>query len=551
MGARMSGDVRPQAWSSPVREPKLVLQFAKGLNENISPTIQECTEGYNFPLSFADSSLRVRPPFDLKGTAPNAGAIGGIMQMVKRDGTETTLVAANDTVYQWDGGGGFTSKASIVAGGHLREAYWSLGDYLVITDVTLQNVVKKWDGTTFGDLSTGLGSALYAKYAIVHQNRVWLFNIVSGTTPLPHMILACKFEDPTTWDTTLRGGASTVGGGTFTTGLEAFYLLTPDLRPINGVALIQNTLTISTDKGRMWQLTGTSGKDFQFTDFYDTDPAIGTESVANIGNDVVYVRKGGSVALLSATQAFGSVFASNMSSWIPVSTQYLASVTQVVYDVEQQRVFFFSPNRVFVLYKDLLAQDRYSVEGQPSPWSLWTTLHPNGFGTSAARYILQPGTSTYSVIWGDSTGNLFDMNGVGTSGDAGVYPISMLRRSIHIVPPMVDPWPWTEENIACRLNYRRLSVAQVNVVFDWDDEYSTTASQLNLKAPAASDPSASYFGGPVYFGGAAYFGSGFEEIGFRPSSINFEPGGKGPGFYVSIFSQGDSSMQIDSLVLDN
>ena len=91
---------------------------------------------------------------------------------------------------------------------------------------------------------------LFAKFAIVHLDRVWLFNIKIGSTLFPDMILACKFEDPTNWDSSTRGGPTTVGGGSFSTGLEAFFLKVPDLKPINGVTIFQNTIVFSTTNGR-------------------------------------------------------------------------------------------------------------------------------------------------------------------------------------------------------------------------------------------------------------------------------------------------------------
>ncbi len=67
----------------------------------------------------------------------------------------------------------------------LRGTYWSLGDYLVITDLSKATVAKKWDGSTFSTLTTGLGASLYAKYGVVHQGRVWLANVTTSTDT-PH-----------------------------------------------------------------------------------------------------------------------------------------------------------------------------------------------------------------------------------------------------------------------------------------------------------------------------------------------------------------------------
>lgn len=536
-----------EPWAENAPANRISLNFPWGLNENLNQDVGECSTGYNFELAFGQTSFAPRPPFDLKGTAPNAGQVTGIMQLVKRDNTQTTLVAAGTSVYSWDGASTFTSKASVTSPALLRDTYWSLGDYLVITDVNKNNAVATWDGTTYATMATGLAHSIFAKYAVVFLNRVWLFNITYNGTAYPHMILACKFEDPTNWDTSTRGGPTTVGGGSFSTGLEPFYLLVPDLKPINGVALFANQLIISTDTGRLWNLTGTSSSTFQFIDFYDNSPSIGDESICTIGNDVVFVRQGGAIALVSATQAYGNVFVGNLSSWIPSTSMNMGTVTQIIYDVSTQKVFFFSPNKVLVLYKNLLAQDRYQVLSGKSPWSVYTTLDASGFNTKAAKFMLRPGTSQYSTYWGDSTGRVFDMNGSG-NGDAGSSLIQVQRRSRHFGPEVVAPWPWTEENITGHIRYKRNTQISFTLSLDWDDEYNTGSNVVTLKGPAAGDL-APYFGGNFYFNGTSYYNQGFFFIN-RVSSINVDPGGKGPGFYVTVYTSTDVPFEVDSVEFD-
>src|SRR5688572_11889845 len=95
--------------------------FAGGLNEQQTPNILECGEGYNFELGLRQSKLVRRAPFDLKGTATNAAAVNGFLQLVKRDNSETTLVQAGDEVYLWDGAASFTSKGSVSSSARLRD----------------------------------------------------------------------------------------------------------------------------------------------------------------------------------------------------------------------------------------------------------------------------------------------------------------------------------------------------------------------------------------------------------------------------------------------
>jgi hypothetical protein len=538
---------------SPVNgpEPRLILDYPYGLNENITTAPGECSEGANFDLEAFRTSFVPRSCYDLKGTAPNAGKLTGLLQLVKRDGTETTLTVNGSKAYLWDGASSFTDKGSLTTDALLRGEYWSLGEYLVITDLNLNNVLKTWDGTTFGDMThTGVAGNLYAKFAIVHLNRVWLFNIKQGSTSYPHMILVCKFEDPTNWDISTRGGPTTVGGGVFVTGLEAFYLLTPDLKPINGVCLFQNQLIFSTDKGRIWSLTGSSAATFQVLDFSDTSPAIGTETVISMGSDVILPRQGNAITLLYATQAYGNVLQANVAHWIPTTLAAVSSYNQIVYDITNQRVLFFVNGKVLVLYKDILAQDRGALVAGPSPWSVYTTQDSTAFNTLAAKYMLRPGTSTYSVFFGDSAGRIFDLYGTGTTGDAGSSSntVQASRRTRHIGVEVLNPWPYMEENLTGRVVYRRNVEVDLTVTLDWDDEYNTTHNVVRLQGPAANDASP-YFGGSFYYGGTSYYNQGSLATR-RVSSININPGGKGPGFYMTVSANTGAPFQVDHIELD-
>jgi hypothetical protein len=58
-------------------EPRLILDYPYGLNENITTAPGECSEGANFDLEAFRTSFVPRPCYDLKGTAPNAGKLTG------------------------------------------------------------------------------------------------------------------------------------------------------------------------------------------------------------------------------------------------------------------------------------------------------------------------------------------------------------------------------------------------------------------------------------------------------------------------------------------
>lgn len=504
--------------------------FPYGLNENEQPDINEAYRGSkNFELSKNSTSFTPRSPFDSVATATNTQDLRGFLQLVKRTGTQTTLVQAGDTVYEWDGATSFTSRGTVNAGSLLRYVYWSLGDFLIVPDVAKLTVVKKWDGATFSSLTTGLGGALYAKYAVIHQGRCWLFNITEGSTALPQVILASAFENVEDYDTALRSGDSS-----FTTGDEAFYLVTPDVRAINGVAVFQNELVLSTEEGRLYKLTGTDSTNYAFEDFYLGSAAIGTESMANIGNDVVFMKAGGNIESLRATQNFGDVSADDLSRWIKTTVEDLSeSIT--VYDQANQKVLFFVSGKILVLFKDILPSGF-------SPWSVYQTNHSNGFDTNSAAYMRRPGTQEFTVFFGGSGGQIYDLYGSGF-GDSGTSITS--TRNVRYIDREMAQMDFKRQILTGRVQYRRIYEVPLDLTFDWGDDYHTQTCSLTLKGTPDGD-AGNYYGGSAYYGGSFYYNQGF-SFANRVSSKGFSPTGKGPGFFLSVEVQSTKDFQIDEV----
>lgn len=519
--------------------------FGGGLNESQAPDISEAAEGsYNFELSKDSFALKPRSPFDLKGTATNAADVRGLMQLVKRDDTETTLVQAGDTVYKWDGASTFSSVGSCHSSSKLRDVYWSLGDYLVIPDLQKATVVQKWDGTTFSTLSTGLGTNLFAKYGIVHQGRMWLFNVTTSTDT-PHLLVASAFETPTSYDTTQRATTGTFSA----TGLEAFYMLSPDLRPINGVAkTVAGDLIISTQEGSLFKLSGTNATNYAFENFYPGSQSVGVESMASTGNDVLYMRKGGNIESLEATQKYGDVQVDDLSRWIQNTVADLnAAIT--VYDQKNQKVMFFVSGKVLVFYKDLFLAGALVSDGgerkRVSPWSVYKTTHANGFDTAAARFMRIPGTLTQSVFFGGTNGQVFDLNGSGVSGDGNSASIQVVRKTRFL--DNKDGIDFMAHVTRGNVQYRRLNEVGFNVEADWGDEYNISIASMTLKGPPPGDTGA-FYGGPVYYGGAWYYNQGF-AFRNKVSHQNFSLVGRGSGCTMTCSALETVDYQVDSVSL--
>lgn len=576
-----------------------------GLNENAEPDIGECEEGQNFELYTQTTQFRPRPPLDLKGTATLGGSISGIMQLVTRDDTETTLIFEDDgatpTIYEWDGSTTFTSKRTnnLAIGSKLRDSYWSLDDYIAITDLSKTTPILKWDGTTCSRHFTGLkegstvsvtitsasttatvtesghgrssgdivhieganeteyngeyeitvtgantytytfagsattpatgtitadsGTDLYAKYSIVHDGRIWLFNVKTGSDDNPHMMVASAYETPATFSTTIRAEDNVA------TASDAFYMLSPDLKPINAAFLFQDQIVISTKGGRLFRLAGVDTTDYRWVDFYLGSAAIGTETAVNIGNDAVYMRKGGNIESLRATEQFGDVSADDLSRWIPDTVKDLTDAI-TIYDQSNQKVFFFVTNKVLVLFKDFLPSGL-------SPWSVYVTTLDNDFNAVSAKYMLRPGKTTHSVYWGDASGNIYDMNGTGLSGDGGTNSIVTKRKTKLIDSPI--------GTLVGNIRYRRQGECELTLNFDWSDEYSITSATIPLSGPPASDSPPAY-GGSYYYGGDVYYNAGF-EFSNKVSTRGFSPSGIGRSFTLEQYIDTTVSFKIDHI----
>jgi len=202
----------------------------------------------------------------LIGTVPNAAEIRGGASLLKTDGTVSTLIQAGAKVYEWDGATNFTEVGSCSATsklrGHWRTHNYLLSDKVLITDLSLADTVKEWDGNTFqsvtftDEASAPFGS-FYAKYLTISNERAIFAHVKDGAATSPHLIVGSKTSDYTEISVANRPASSLSTA-------DPFYLPMPDLKPINGLAEAFGALIISTEKGRLFNLSGSTAKDFSF-----------------------------------------------------------------------------------------------------------------------------------------------------------------------------------------------------------------------------------------------------------------------------------------------
>jgi hypothetical protein len=502
--------------------------FGGGINEinDIAIPPDEAVSGQNFELGLGNTKLQPRAPFDLLDTATNTSEIHGIHQLITRAGVKTTLVAAGTTMYEWDGAT-FTSRDTVDADSEFHHVEWDLDSTIIIVDRIKENVVLEWDGTTCADLTHNIPAttSFYAKYGIVANNRMMFANITTDAVENPHMLLVSAFEDRQSYDTTARAGDSS-----FQTGDEAFYILSPDLQPINGLIHFKRSTIISTEGDQLFELIGDDSTNYKFEPFYAGSGAVDADSFINAGDDVYYMRRGGAIESLRGTIAYGDVGTDDISLPIRDTVKNLLGA-ETVYDQTNQKVMFWTGTEILVLFKDLINTDK-------SPWSIYRTGHTSNFQTKAVTYMELPDSTDKTVLFGDASGNIYDLNGVGILGDGGTTPIKTQRK----MPLQEFGY---EEFIKGRVFYRRLGECELSLTFEWGDEKNTTNLIVPLKGRTGASV-VNYFGGgasPIYFGDGEYFGEG-DPVG-NPVSGGFSAIGKGSSVFVTLSIDTINQFEID------
>ena len=389
--------------------------------------------------------------------------------------------------------------------------------------------------TATGMLAFEKSVDLYAKYALTWNGRVWLFNITTDSTDNPHMILASEYENPDVFDTSQRADIHTSGGYN---GNEAFYMLTPDLKPINGVALFFNTVIISTIDGRLFKITGSDITDYRIVEYYPGSAATGRESITNTGNDIMWMKRGGKIDSLSAVETSGDVQADDLSRWIP-NTASNISDSIAVYDEQRQLIHWFVNGKILTLNK-LFLSERPDL----SPWSVYETLHPYNFDTNCAVYIRIPGSNNYDVFFGGAGGELFKLNGTENNGDAGTYSIVNQRKYAFVDN---NVFPSKDTNILGRVEYRKRGQADLALTFDWAEPDARSQSIVLLSGQSI-DPEANFWGGDNYYDNGIYYSEGSAPSN-KVSTKGFSPPGKGRGFFLNCELDTKVNFLINKLML--
>lgn len=504
----------------------LPLRFGGGINaasEIDQIAADECVSGSNFDISLDQTGFRPRKAINLLATTTNASRINGFIEHIRPDGSSSLCVQSGDTVYKWDGGSTFTSVATVSSASRLRgsrRASSALDDFVIVTDLGMQTVVKTWDGSTFADHAHNLATPFFAKYCLIEKERAFFANVMAGL-PTPHLIVGSKRSDVTTLSISDRPSSALAED-------DPFFIPTPDLRPVNGIVSAFKQHLFSTQDGQIFVLTGESAQDFAIDEFYPDSAAAGEEAIVFTGNDVMYGRVGRIESLL-ATDRFGDVETSDPGRWISPS---IASVTawQAVFNPRTNRGFFFprDGNEVFVFNKSIfdIARTLESRQVGVSPWSRYTTTFGDAdFRVTAAQTMRSPIDGRDYVYFGDTAGRIFIMEGTAGADDGGSAAITAFR-----VSGLIDVEPADVYDVKGYIKYEQQTTERTVTLTFMHNGITAFDQAITVTIPAATE-GAAYWGGAFYFGGEIYFGQQFSG---RIKRQRFSGAGRSSGVQVKI-----------------
>lgn len=512
----------------PPTEDAIILKFGGGIHSRASEdeiNERECFDGQNFDLDLQNLEFRNRKPFDLLSTAPNAAEIRGFAGLLSADGSISMLVQSGDTVYEWNGVS-FTSVGAVNASARLRgrlEQNFTLSDKVIITDMNLTQPVMEWDGSTLSTMSHNLTGDFLAKYCFVDKERAFYGNVVSNTIATPHMLVGSGIEDHTDLSVSNKPSSALAES-------DPFFMLTPDLRPINGLVSAFQTIVMSSNFGSLFIISGASAKDFAIDELYPRSATSGDESMAYIGNDVAYGRQG-RLETVSSTDRFADVETDDLTVDISDKIEGFKN-WNTIYNSRLQRVYFIPENQqqVWVLHKPL-------VDTEISPWSKWSTLHPSSFNVTAAMNLLDPVDGLEYVFFGDSIGNLYRLEGSGT-GDAGTSIRSERLSKLFSAPLDADIY-----QIEGWIKYRKGIAATVTLNFEFAGEHIFN-QPIIIDIPAATGKP--FYGTAFYYGTKNFYRSAFTA---RLARRKFTAAGQSNEFQIRVSIEGAEEVRINEIGL--
>jgi len=508
----------------------IVLKFGGGQNSSASEDeidAREAATGQNFTLDLNNRNLRNRKPLDLIGTAPNGAEIRGFATLVQTDGTTTMLVQAGAKVFSFSVSGGFVQVGTVdplmQMRGHLHH-YWSLDDLVILTDLNSRDVVQQWDGGSLTDMTHNLTGDFKARYCFVEDERARYANVISNSVTTEHMIVSSKISD--------HNVLSTEDKPTSAIGLDdPYFLLTPDLRAVNGLASAFGIMAVSSEFGSIYKIVGQDPSDTAIDKLHPRSFASGDEAVVYAGNDIIYGRVG-RIESLASTDKFGEVEGDDLSQPIKPDIVDLKDWT-IAYNPRTDKVYFHPTGQQFIWeYTKAL------VGSGLSPWAQLVTSHSFDMNPSTMMMLVDPDDGLEYIFMGDASGNIFRLEGVGTSGDAGANDIVMKWRSkLFKLPPEMSFY-----NFEGHVSYRSGTNETITIKFLFAGSEPTDES---FTVPLTGTPGTQFWGSSTLFWGGDFFWGVPFEGRFRREK--FDQTGNSEEFQIEIEYSGTGEIEINEI----
>ena len=161
------------------------------------------------------------------------------------------------------------------------------------------------------------------------------------------------------------------------------------------------------------------------------------------------------------------------------------------------------------------------------------------FQPTCMMTMLDPSDGLEYVFMGDSDGNFYRMEGVGTSGDGGLNDIVSERVSKLIECPLdVEAY-----DIEGWIQYRKNEAATITLTFEFSGMNIFNES-ITISVPAITDRTV--YGGGFYYSDGNYYGSTFSG---RLTRQKIAVPGQSNQFQVKAHIEGSTNFQIHSIGL--
>lgn len=496
-------------------------RFGGGLSSTRDPLeidLREDADGKNYDLKLDRDSFRPRQAFDLLGTAPNGGAIRGLVEFEDSQGVVSNLVQAGGIIYSIDANHSFTQVGTCNPNARLRGGRHStslVDDIVLISDLGGVENVLSWDGTTLSEFTTDLAN-FKAKYIVVVDERAHYANVSAAGTAYPHvMLISGRFSAIGTTElgtvTTSNRPASGLNAG------DPVFIPTPDLRPINGLLSAFGLVLMATEGGQIWKLTGSNATDYAIKDLHRGVFVTGDEAILNTGNDVIFGRHG-KIDTLLGVEAFGDVQTDDVSRWISEEIRAVTGWAYSAFNPRTEYAYFWADggNEVWAFHRPIYQRPSRNILGQDvkgvSPWAKWTTDFGNDdFRPTAVQLMRRVADGLDMVYFGDSSGRLFNLEGSGQM-DGGSADIAVDRLSGLIQLPFAEV-----ANVRGRVKYRKRHPATLTLTAQYGGTTIKDES-ITVALPAIED--LPIYGGGFYYNNDAYYGAEFAgRISLRPFQI--------------------------------